>query len=58
MCRTHKGDIEELTEVWETLHICFDRSERCIMKALYPLVKFNKYKMSEYATIRKFKSLL
>jgi hypothetical protein len=32
--KTMVGDIEELTEVWETLHICFDRFERFILEAL------------------------
>jgi hypothetical protein len=52
------NDIEDLSEAWGTLDTCFDRTEKYIMEALEPIIKFRGYKAFDSSAVREFYSLL
>jgi hypothetical protein len=52
------NDIDDLQEIWDTLHTCYDRPEKYIGEALDPIIKFRKYRAFKNGAIRGFYSLL
>ncbi len=48
------SQLEDLTEIWESLDTCFERLEKYLTEALKPILEFRKYKMIDSAAMRKF----
>jgi hypothetical protein len=51
-------NIKAPAEVWNTLEVCSDRPQKGIVEVLDTIVKFQKYKVFEYTTIRELYPLL
>jgi hypothetical protein len=63
--RCLKGDalqmvshLDNLQEMWETLDTCYERPEKYMEEALWPIVDFRRYKIADSAAVREFYSLL
>jgi hypothetical protein len=52
------GNEEDLAEIWDTLHTCYERPEKYRTKALKPIIEFRRYRMVDSAAIREFYFLL
>ncbi len=50
--------LDDLQEMWETLDTCYERPEKYMEEALWPIVDFRRYKISDNAAVREFYSLL
>jgi hypothetical protein len=50
--------LDELQEIWDTPDTCFERPEKYIEEALWPIVEFRKYKAADSCAVREFYSLL
>jgi hypothetical protein len=63
--RCIKGDalrmvshLDDLQEMWETFDTCYEKPEKYMEEALWPIVDFKRYKITDNAAVRKFYSLL
>jgi hypothetical protein len=50
--------LDDLREMWETLDTCYERPEKYMEEALWPIVDFRRYKITDSAAVREFYSLL
>jgi hypothetical protein len=50
--------LDDLREMWETLDTCYERPDKYMEEALWPIVDFQRYKISDSAAVREFYSLL
>jgi hypothetical protein len=50
--------LEDLQEMWETLDTCYERPEKYMEEALWPIVDFRRYKIADSVAVREFYSLL
>jgi hypothetical protein len=50
--------LDDLREMWETLDTCYERPDKYMEEALWPIVDFRRYKISDSAAVREFYSLL
>jgi hypothetical protein len=50
--------LDDLREMWETLDTCYERPEKYMEEALWPIVDFRRYKVADSAVVREFYSLL
>jgi hypothetical protein len=50
--------LDDLREMWETLHTCYERPEKYAEEALKPIVDFRRYKIVDSAAVREFYSLV
>ncbi len=50
--------LNDLREMWETLHTCYERPDKYMEEALRPIVEFRRYKIADSAAVREFYSLL
>ncbi len=50
--------LDDLQEMWETLDTCYERPEKYMEEALWPIVDFRRYKIADSAAVREFYSLL
>jgi hypothetical protein len=41
----HSWDIEDFTEPWQTLDICYDRSKKFVAEEMEPISNFHRYKV-------------
>jgi hypothetical protein len=50
--------LDDLQEMWETLDTCYERPDKYMEEALWPIVDFRRYKIADSAAVREFYSLL
>ncbi len=50
--------LDDLQEIWETLDTCYERPEKYMEEALWPIVDFRRYKITDNVAVREFYSLL
>ncbi len=50
--------LDDLREMWETLNTCYERPDKYMEEALWSIVDFRRYKISDSAAVREFYSLL
>jgi hypothetical protein len=50
--------LDDLQEIWDTLDTCFERPEKNMEEALWPIVEFRKYKAADSSAVREFYSIL
>ncbi len=50
--------LDDLREIWETLDTCYERPDKYMEEALWPIVDFRRYKISDSGAVREFYSLL
>jgi hypothetical protein len=50
--------LDDLREMWETLDTCYERPEKYMEEALWPIVDFRRYKATDSAAVRESYSLL
>jgi hypothetical protein len=44
--------LDDLQEIWDTLDTCFERPEKYMEEALWPIVGFRKYKAADSSAVR------
>jgi hypothetical protein len=52
------GHLEGLREIWDTLDTCYEKPQKYMAEAFYPILEFRRYRMFDNSAIREFYSIL
>ncbi len=50
--------LDDLGEMWDTLDTCYERPEKYMEEALWPVLEFRKYRVGDSSAVREFYSIL
>jgi hypothetical protein len=50
--------LDDLGEIWDTLDTCYERPEKYMEEALWPILEVRKYKVFDSSAVREFCSIL
>jgi hypothetical protein len=50
------GNVDDLSKIWGTLGICYQRPEKYMIEDFKPIIKFKKYRMTDSMALGEFYS--